>query len=370
MSDKLTVQLQEIVASSGITNKDELTKAAAIAANYAPLMNEVSEIGEKIKKLVKDNPGDLKLARRYKLDLGKTCSKATEQKKIDKQDILLQTKFIDALFNTVNGAARLNQEEAKQIELHHENIEKEAKEKLFKIRVNLLTPFLDDNSIIPDFIGEMTEEIWNSYFLGIQTNFNLKIEIAKNTEKAEIEKAEKDQIESNRKDIAYDFKPYWTNNTDFRNMSEKDFQAEIKIWQKAKKIADDKQKAIAIENAKLKKEAEQIAAEAKIAADKLKAINDAAAKIAAEAANEAQVQLKFKQKLIDEAAAKIIEDKQKEIAEKERNLAKDDEAKLQDFIKDLQNLGAKYSFTAEQNIKLYSQINVKFTSIINYINTL
>jgi len=325
--EKLPAQLKTVVETSNI---EDLTKAEKIASNYAPLMNEVTAQGKLIKKLKKGNEEDLTKAKRIKIDIGKICAKALTQKKTDKETILLQTRFIDALYNTVNGAARLNQDEAKEIELHFENIEKEKIEKLFNDRSKLLNEFLNENDLIPDFIGEMSEEVWNNYFTGIKTNYNLKIEAAKIEADKLIEKQK--LFEKNQKKIETENK---------------------RLKAAAAKAAADL-KAANIKAAKIAKlAADKLAASEKIADEKLKK----AAKIAKIEADK----LEASNKII----AKIEADKKAAI---EAEAQKGDKEKIKDLVKDFEELANKYTFTSKVNIKLYSNVGLLINKIINYIN--
>ena len=325
--EKLPAQLKTVVETSNI---EDLTKAEKIASNYAPLMNEVTAQGKLIKKLKKGNEEDLTKAKRIKIDIGKICAKALTQKKTDKETILLQTRFIDALYNTVSGAARLNQDEAKEIELHFENIEKEKVEKLFNDRSKLLNEFLNENDLIPDFIGEMSEEVWNNYFTGIKTNYNLKIEAAKIEADKLIEKQK--LFEKNQKKIETENK---------------------RLKAAAAKAAADL-KAANIKAAKIAKlAADKLAASEKIADEKLKK----AAKIAKIEADK----LEASNKII----AKIEADKKAAI---EAEAQKGDKEKIKDLVKDFEELANKYTFTSKVNIKLYSNVGLLINKIINYIN--
>ena len=359
--EKLPAQLKTVVETSNI---EDLTKAEKIASNYAPLMNEVTAQGKLIKKLKKGNEEDLTKAKRIKIDIGKICAKALTQKKTDKETILLQTRFIDALYNTVNGAARLNQDEAKEIELHFENIEKEKVEKLFNDRSKLLNEFLNENDLIPDFIGEMSEEVWNNYFTGIKTNYNLKIE-ATEVEATKIkEEEELNILEAKRKNIAYDFKQFWTKNYDFRHMHNDHFKKLIKELQKTKKDWETKQKEIEAENKRLNIAATTAATFLKAAKEKA----DEAAKVEAAKLKSAKIQADKLQKQINDAAKKEaykLAEQEKEIQTEKQ---KGDTAKIADLIKDLAAISTKYTFKSKVNIKLYSNVGLLINKIINYIN--
>ena len=67
---KLPAKLSEAVENSKI---NDLPEAQKIAANYAPFLNEVTEIANKVHELSIDNPGDLEIAKRSRLVLGIQC---------------------------------------------------------------------------------------------------------------------------------------------------------------------------------------------------------------------------------------------------------------------------------------------------------
>lgn len=169
--EKLPVKINEVIKNSNIT---DLTKAEEIASHYAPFLGEVSEQIKLLKKLKKGNAEDAEKAKRIRLDLGKICSRTGDLKKKDKEFLLIQTRFVDALFNTVEGAARITQEEAKEIENHFELIEQERIEKLFVERNDKLLVFMSDGDIVPANLGEMPEEQWKIYLKGAETGFEEK----------------------------------------------------------------------------------------------------------------------------------------------------------------------------------------------------
>jgi len=336
MNTQLTIK--EVVELSKI---EDLTKAEKIASSYAPMMNEVTEQGNLLKQLEKGNAEDVGKAKRIKLDLGKICSRAAQQKTIDKQVVLLETRFIDALFNSVNGAARLNQEEAKEIEQHFDIIERERIVKLQGERETEVRKYSDEMVTVPDFLGAMNDDIWNNYFTGVKANYTAKLEAEK--------LAEQQRIEANKKEV-----------------------------ERIKQLAIDNAKLI--EAAKLK-EAQDLADEkerqrlAKIAADKIKAerAEQDRIRIEKEAANNKIIAIE-KAKSV-ELAAKIQAAKDAELkAESDRlaaieaQLSKGDADKIKDLKADLWAIRTKYEFKSKKNQLLYQSVGLLIEKIINFIN--
>lgn len=332
----LPKQLNEVVTNSNIS---DLTKAQKIALNYAPFMEAVNDQMEIIKTLEKGNPEHLPIAKRVKLDLGKICSAVSEQKKNDKDSLLIETRFIDGLFNTVNGAARISQGEAKEIEQHAENLEKERIQAIQSERVSLLSEWVEDAS--ERDLSSMDEDVWQSYLATKKQNFFYIVEAEKKLEaerlaKIEAEKAEQERIKKENERL----------------------NAEAEAKAKQDKIEADKRakieaERIAKENEE-RKERERLAEiERKKSADILQKEREAKQKLESE----------LKEK--EEAEAKAIKDA--ELA-KQAELNKGDSAKVNDLKTDLEALKTKYSFKSVKNKKMYVDICNLIDKVINHIN--
>ncbi len=258
-TETLPEPISKAITESGIT---DLTKAESIAQNYAPIMGAVTEQMQIVKTLKKGDAKDVEKAKRVRIELGKIASAAERQKANDKSILLLETRFIDALYNTVNGAARLTQSEAKEIEEHFERLEAERKAKMQNDREIEVQPFLMENEMHPDY-SAMSEDAWTAYMTGKKAIHQMKLDaeakaeserVAK--EKAEAEAREAQRIENERlraeaiareKELA----------------EEREKQAKIQQEAEAKqaaiqKAADEK---LAEERKKAKAEADRIQAE-------------------------------------------------------------------------------------------------------------
>lgn len=244
---KLPEELNEVVTKSSL---QDLTKAQSIAMNYAPLMESVNEQMNLLNGIEKGNVEHLPLLKRIRLDLGKICGLATDQKKSDKDVLLLETRFIDGLFNTVNGAARLTQSEAKEKENHFEKIEEAKREKLRSQRQLLLDKF----NVVTGTgdLAMMDESVWSHYIKGVEIDYNNRIEAEK---KAEAERIAKEKAEAEeRKRIAEE-------NAELKKQAEEREKADkIRIAKEEKKAEADRmerEKAEAAHEAELKKQAEE-----------------------------------------------------------------------------------------------------------------
>lgn len=273
----LPAKIEEQVKSSGL----ELSEAQTIAGQYAPLMAEIADVEAIVKTLEVGNTADLEKAKRARIDLGRICSKAEKQKQADKEKVLVRGRFIDGLYNTVNGYGRLTQETAKSIEDHAERVEAERVAKLKAERLAELEPFGVPE---PMGIGTMDDAVWNNYLTGVRTSYQLRIE-AEAKAKAEAEA----QAEAERKRI----EEQAAENARLKAEAEArelELSKEREAREKAEKEAQEKADAARKEaEAKAAKEHEEIEAKAKIereeaarVAAELQAKKDAEAKAEAD----------------------------------------------------------------------------------------
>jgi hypothetical protein len=184
-------ELKEVVQASKI----ELTKAEAIAANYAPILAEVQAQMEVVKTLVKGEAAHVEKAKRVRIDLGRIASKAAAQKKADKDELLLQTRFIDALFNTVEGAARITQNEAKEIEEHFERMEAERKAVLRAERWAALSEFMEHE---PIGLDTMEQPVFDTFLSGARFAHEAKLKAEQDAEAERLRLIEEQRIEQER----------------------------------------------------------------------------------------------------------------------------------------------------------------------------
>ena len=252
-TNNLPVKIEEQIQSSGMTN---LSRAQEIAINYAPYLQQIDEQAEIVKGLKKGNSEHVAIAKRARLDLGKICSAVGERKTEDKKTILIAGRFIDGLYNTVNGAGRLTQGEAKEIEDHAEMLEKAKKDKLRISREKEIAVF-DVNPGVGD-IADMSADVWGYYIAGLKKD---KKDREESERKAEAERVNKLMIESLRWERAEEIKPYYDffEEKEGQNLGEicqEDFDRILIDLKKKKSVHEKEQEKIRKENARLKEEAE------------------------------------------------------------------------------------------------------------------
>jgi colicin import membrane protein len=269
--NNLPATLNEVAQKSGL----EISKAEKYALPYAPLLAKITEFANEVKTLDRDNPEHVARAKRISLDIGKICSEAGTIKKSDKAELLVLTRYLDGLFNTTEGAARLTQGEANEIVNHAAKIEAERIEAIRFERWNELSQFLE---VEPNNLGEMDETIFTNLLFGAKATFEAKKEAEAKAEAerlAEIEKQKK--ISENRNELL----PYsnW-----IENFSDIDFEsvnvAEVlEVAKQLKSTQEAEAEAQRLENERLKKEAQEKEAQRQA---ELKAEREKQAKLEAE----------------------------------------------------------------------------------------
>lgn len=172
--------------------------ATTLMSKYTPFMAEVLEKVEALKVLKKEDAQDCASAKRIALDIGKICSRLETQKKEDKAEYVVVTKFIDGLFNSVEGLARMTQAEAKQISDYFENLEKARLTKLQEDRATLVIPFLPEGTPVSPDLCNMSEEMFATFLLGYEAKFNEAKKVAEEQSRLKKEEDEKQALELSR----------------------------------------------------------------------------------------------------------------------------------------------------------------------------
>ena len=247
---KIDPKINEVVQSSGL----EASKAIKYAEPYAPLLEEITKIANIVKGLDKTNPEHVAIAKRASLDIGKICSQADKVKKSDKAELLIITRYLDGLFNTVNGAGRLTQNEAKEIVNYQEKLRLEQIEKTRKERWEQLQQYA---AVEPTGLGEMDSTIFDNLLIGMKATHEAKLEAER---KAEEERKEQEQKQKEYNERMSEFSPYslFTEKSIQLGMDEKEYQKTLKEAKDSKAKHDKEQAELKAEKERFKKEQEKI----------------------------------------------------------------------------------------------------------------
>lgn len=286
-----------------------------------------------------NNPATAKRAKEVRLLIVKNRTKGINVWHTNAKDFFLKGgQYVDAIKRKEVSVNDRMESDLSEVEKHSENLEIARLEKIKADRIAELSKYSD---VIPEGLGMMEDEVYKSYLVGCKVAYEARIEAEKKaeSERLRIEQEEKEERERIRLEN-----------------------------EKLKKEAEEREK----QAEKERKEREAIEAQ-RVAKEEFDRKQREQAEKKQREAYEAQLKTEreAKEKLEREAQAKVAaEKKAQEEAEAVRQieLSKDDEAKFQDLITDLDSIKSKYSFKSKTNIKKYSDVGVLIDKIINHIS--
>ena len=277
-------------------------------------------------------------------------------------------KFCDALKNKNRDIIQEMQDRLGEIKNYSKNLRLAEIAKLEDERLLALEKC--ECEVIPQQLGEMSNDVWEAYITSQQKAFEDKKAAEVEAEKqrlAKIEEDRKEQIRIRKENEALKLEAEKKEKKRLKEEKERqrlakieaDKQAKIKADYEAKiqaekdrlaKIEEEKETArLKAENLAKKKQAEYEA--------KIKAEQDKAAKIEAERIAEIEAQKQ----------AKLVAEQEAE-AQMQRELSKGDSAKFKDLNNDLETLKTKYEFKSAKNKKMYTDVSILIDKVIAHIN--
>jgi len=282
-----------------IQEKEQLSvltenKAKQIKAAFSPMMDKLEKVEEAYNEIVnlEVSRENCKLAKRMRIDISKIRTDAEKIKTAQKEEYNRAGKAIQGIYNIIKFAVVSKEEKLKNIELHYEKIEEEKKAKLQLDRQVELAKYDADGEFVD--LGNMPDEVWMNYILGVKNNF----EAIKEAEK----KAESDRIEAEKKE-AEEREAIRLENERLKIEAEK---AEKKRIADQKKLDAEREK----QEAKLKVEREKAEAEKRIQDEIIRKEREAKEKLEREIAEKSRLEkieadrLKSEQKKLESAPDK------------------------------------------------------------------
>jgi len=265
--------------------------------------------------------------------------------KAEKEKYLIVGRAVDAFKNAQKAASMGKEEQLAEVEKHYENIEKQRIANIQEERRLELETYEAD--YIPDNLGTMEEPVWKNYISGIKGNYDRRKEAEA---KAEQERIEKEKAEKKRQiEIEKENK---------RLKAERIKQIKIDEERERKeKIEQDKRD----KQESKRKEAERI--KQKEHDDEMAAIKDKADK-EREAKEKIERKLEEKKQEEEQEAQREIEKRE---AEKEAELNKGDDDKVNELIGDLKLICNKYTFESSKNRKMFNSVSDKINALIMYV---
>ena len=266
-------ELVLLVQNSGI----EKTKAQSVLDAFIGFFNEAAEWEAKAKALIITDISqthEMKMAREGRLQLKEIRVAAEKTKKKLKENILLEGRFIDSIYNLIEGVIKPIENDLLEKEKFVERKEQARKEAIKNARLEKLAPYNIDTSFYN--LAEMPDNVFEQLLENTRTAYEAKLEAERKAEAERIarEKAEQEEririaaenarlkaeAEAKEKAIAAERRAREEAERIEREKHEAALRAEREAAEKARKELEAR---IAAENAAKQLEAERIAAEQK-----------------------------------------------------------------------------------------------------------
>jgi hypothetical protein len=297
-------------------------------------------------------------------------------KKVNKAYFLAAGNFIQATYNKEVEENERMEEKLKEAENHFENLEKERIEKLQTSRALDLEPFEVENTDHLN-LGIMSDEVWNNFYAGTKLGFENKKKEAEAAAKAEKEAEKIESLYNERIEKVLplsEYKDELNHKIDFRTVDEIEFNSYVDSLRdirnkKEKQAAEDK-----AERERLEKESKLVAEKSE--KERLEREKKEEKRLAIEAEEKekqkaAEEKQKAEKKALEKELAekKAAEEKQKAeaAARIEAELAKGDEAKMQDLLKEIDWLKSKYEFKSKNNQETYRKVGLLMDKVTNFV---
>ena len=331
----------------------EKTEAEQIQAVFVPMLNKLKELEDEYNDIVSKpiTPELTASAKSTRLKLVKVRTGTADIHKKAKAYYLAGGRAVDGLKNTMLFAIEGKEEELAKIENHYINIEKERIRLLNEDRVNLVSSFGVDGSVMG--LGNMTDAVWDNYFSGVKLAYEAKIKAEKEAEEARLAAIEAER--KRQEEIAAENK---------RLKEEAEKQAAI-LEAERKKAEEERKKA---EQERLEAERianEKIEAERKIAEEaRKKAEEEANRKLEEERrkAAELEAELKAKKEAEERAAAEIAKQEEEKRKAAEKLAKAGDKAQLKVWVDSMLIGGIGTEKMKPESVEVANEIISKFES--------
>jgi hypothetical protein len=290
----------------------ERTKAQTVLDSFSAFFDQASEWETKTKGLVirnASNVAEMKMAREGRLQLKDIRVNAEKTKKKLKENILIEGRFIDSIYNLIEGVTKPIEAELLEKEKYVERQEEARKAAIRNARIELLAPYEVDHAFYD--LTNMPEESF------AQLLENSKV--AKESRDAAQRKIEEDRIA--------------------REKAEAEERARVALENaKLKAEAEKREKEIAEERARVEAERRAREASEKAEVDKQAALLRKAQEEAEKARKELQAKVEAEAKAKRDEAARVEAEKLAKL-KAEKELAKaGDRGKVLAYIGQLESV--------------------------------
>jgi len=335
----------------------EESKASEIESAFKPMLEKMTELENEYNEVIK-------------LDVSKeTCDKAKSLRlkyvkirtgtasihKDMKAFYLAGGRFVDGWKNAQLFASNGIEDKLMSIEKHYENIEIERISKLQEKRASELSKYVNENDMLPENLGEMSDEIWNNYLTGTKTNYETKIAAEK--------KVEQERAEGEKRQKIFDARMLEIAKYGDHATKQPTINTTLEEWVEMLGIANKNKVAYIEEQVNIRKENERLKKERELA-EKIRLETQKKAEESLRKEREAKEKIENELKLKKEAEELA---KKKRLEDIEIELSKGDAAKVKDLIADLELIKEKYQFKSAKNKAMFAGVQELIDKTVSFI---
>ena len=320
----------------------EETKAAEIEQAFKPMLAKMTDLEKEYNLIVNAEmkPQLCLIAKTLRLKYVKVRTGTATIHKEMKAFYLAGSRFVDGWKTAQIFASNGIEQKLLVIEKHFETLEAIRVEELEIKRAAELQPYLEEGKPLPDFLGQMTDSIYNNFLLGTKTNHETRIEAERVAEGQRIIK-ENEEIEERER------------------IKKENAKLKLEAQEKEKiRIAEIEKRNE--ENRLLLKQQQNEQA----ARDEQARIKEQEYEVELQKQREEKEKIALELKQNQDAENKIkldLENKQ------QAELNQNDAGKLMDLQGSLSTIRTKYEFESLANRVMFSNVIQDISKIINYI---
>jgi len=334
----------------------EPSKADQIKKTFEPMAEMLTSFEEQYNQIVVEAKKEVTQemtarAKRLRLDIGKVRIETGKIKDKQKEYIKLEDRAIMGVHNILVWAVKEKEDRLKEIEKHFEIQEQKRIEALQAERVERLSVYVEDAH--ERDLAKFEDDEFEALLSMKKKEQEDRIAAEKKAEEERIarEKAEAEERERIRLE----------NERLKKEAEERDRLAKIEAEKRARQEEERRSKEEAERKEREDKERkEREAYEAKLRAEREERERIQREEKAKREKLEAELNAK-------EEAERIAEEEEAKRVQAELN--KDDEAKVQDLISDLEVLKTKYKFKSARNTRMYADVTSLIDKLINHIHS-
>lgn len=180
----------------------ELDEASAtdINTSFQPMILARNELAKEYGEIISlDIDADIsKRAGTLRRKLVKVRTGIASVHKTQKHMFLMAGKFVDAVKNVQTLPVTQMEEKLSAIEKHQENIELEKIRKLRDARTAELRQYEVEDTALPAHLGQMEQDVWSNYLAGVKAAYDQRKEAEAKAEEERIAKEKKEAAEQER----------------------------------------------------------------------------------------------------------------------------------------------------------------------------